>query len=46
LGTKEGINGDTPENEESVSNSNLEKIIPSSHTVYEKEQQKSNKSSF
>jgi hypothetical protein len=28
LGVKEGINEDTRENEESVSNTNLEKIIP------------------
>ena len=48
LGVKEGINEDTRENEESVSNTNLEKIIPppsytSSSTTHEKEQ-KPNKS--
>jgi hypothetical protein len=49
LGVKEGINEDTRENEESVSNTNLEKIIPppsytSSSTIREKEQKPNNKS--
>ena len=48
MGVKEGINEDTRENEESVSNTNLEKIIPppsytSSSTIHGKEQ-KPNKS--
>ena len=49
MGIKEGINEDTRENEESVSNTNLEKIIPppsytSSSTIREKEQKPNNKS--
>ena len=49
LGIKEGINEYTRENEESVSNTNLEKIIlppsyTSSSTIHEKEQKPNNKS--
>ena len=48
MGVKEGINEDTRENEESVSNTNLEKIIPFSSTsvskIHEKEQKPNNKS--